>query len=128
MYATEKQLQKSESADPQVTRDLIAARDYILKHGWCQGPFEDEKGRVCLSGAIRIVTGSIGNCKWLTRVHSFSGVSIPLRYWAAADEVRVACGKDPISYSETNGRTVGDILGVLDRAIIGSRVEAKVSA
>lgn len=39
-----------------VSRALLDAADYIEKHGWCQHSLQDPNGRVCIFGAIDLVT------------------------------------------------------------------------
>ncbi len=40
----------------QVSLSLLAAADYLEKHGWCQYIMEDSKGRTCILGAILLAS------------------------------------------------------------------------
>ncbi len=58
---------------------LIAAADYMDKHGWCQHNLRDGCGRVCMVGAIGAVTEDlVGTGELivaLTRLNIFLGMS-----------------------------------------------------
>lgn len=43
----------------QTSQDLLAAADYIERHGWCQGKMIDKDGRVCVVGALASVITAI---------------------------------------------------------------------
>lgn len=90
----------------QVKSDAAKAAQYIRRHGWCQYDEVNERGNVCMNGAIRMV--SIGD----------PGVGLrgdcPL-YDAACDEVGIALGSLGAVWNDAPGRTKEEVLAVFDR-------------
>lgn len=43
---------------------LLRAADYMQKHGWCVGGFENAKGEVCIFGAIMKTGGRYTDASW----------------------------------------------------------------
>lgn len=86
-------------------RVLRAAAWYIEEHGWCQGRWENEEGKVCLDGAILRVMGQFAGHK------NFSARYIPI-IGALGPEV----GYSPIGFNDTDGRTEQEVTAALRRA------------
>ena len=86
----------------QESRDLLAAAEYIRAHGWCQRTTYgsiDPQSSACIVGALWRVTQSHERTKHVSGIlyHSLSGLSI-------------------IAWNDTRGRTVDEVLDLLERA------------
>lgn len=98
---------------PVVVVDLIAGRDYIREHGWCQHASRDGD-RVCAFGGIFAVTGG----------HTSVGISPgDTRRTAACEDLQFALTEKLGRYQsvavwqDEPGRTVEEVLELYDFAI-----------
>ena len=91
----------------QLTTDLRAARAYLVEHGWCQNESMNDKGQVCIDGAMQYSIGD--TCSDVTGA----------RYAATADSVYHALNYvgGYINWNDQEGRTQDEVLALFDRAI-----------
>jgi hypothetical protein len=61
MFVDEKKIGESRVALEPWRQILLAAADYIEKHGWCTHRARDERGRVCAIGGINSVSRGCEN-------------------------------------------------------------------
>lgn len=81
----------------EVGKCLLDAREYIRKHGWCQGEFFDQKGQVCLAGAIiKIKSGIQTESKAFVRVQQIE--------------------KNIAFYNDSPDRTKEEVMDLLEKA------------
>jgi hypothetical protein len=87
---------------PQVTRDLMDAKEILVQSGWCKGRFEDWRGRVCALGAIRRVPG-ISGVRRERVVHALC--------------TTISSFSDLVDWNDAPDRTLDDVLALFDQAI-----------
>lgn len=75
--------------------DLIEARATLLRDGWCQGQFKNQRGEHCLIGAL---SGGMDGIAYKT-LTELSGIR------------RIA------RWNDSDGRTVDEVLELLDTVI-----------
>ena len=94
---------------------LRKAQALIRERGWTQGTTEDEKGRVCLVGAIRKAGGG---CDTATSQEACPECE-PRKL------VRSALGgEDEIRFNDHAGRSVDEVLYTLERAAVLAESQA----
>lgn len=117
----------------QLTEDLQKAYDHLEAHGWCQGYFAKEDGKVCLDGALR--KGAQDDTKmpapWST---FYTDSSYPARLCAVQEQLAKAIKLDfeSVSYegapdyrviwdwNDDPERSVEDVKLVLKKSIADS--------
>lgn len=91
---------------------LLNAAQYIRDHGWCQLTSKNDKGEVCLEGAImQGILQALGTKSYLK-------ISPPL-YGEADRKVRQQLGTNlPCHYwNDQKGRTKEEVLAVLEATV-----------
>lgn len=92
--------------EPQVVKDLRAARAYLLEHGWCQGGNgTNEQGQVCIDIALY-----------------YSLARETSRYIAAYGVINKSLGLplgscEYVKWNDAPERTFQDVLDLIDRTI-----------
>lgn len=87
---------------------LIAARDYILKHGWCRYEYNLPDGRVCMLGALS-ATGAYDH----PEVKALATLRRVIRA-----KVEVAPSLSPIPFFNDNvAKDIVDVIAVFNDAI-----------
>jgi hypothetical protein len=80
----------------QVSLNLLAAAEYIEKHGWCQKRASNSLGQVCLFGALNRVTNNLSNSEY--------------------DRVYKVLNDQPINWNDEPGRTKEEVVNALRKA------------
>lgn len=117
---------------PDVLRD---ARGLLVRHGWGQGEFVDEAGRLCPVGALRRAAGCAYLEDWTSALVVAPGV-LAAAEEALAAPLRAGRGRDgeglPVEvispWNDFPGRTVVEVLAHLDAVIEGEAALSSVPA
>lgn len=91
----------------QAVRYLLAMRWRLTTNGWTQGTFGIRDGKCCLVGAGRIVASPY----MASAVHTLA--------WDALHQLiqRDGGGRSAIGWNDVPGRTLDDVLALIDEAI-----------
>ncbi len=82
----------------EVGEGLLKAAKYIEDHGWCQNTVEDEKGQVCIIGALDYA--GLRRLGWVT----------------ASGRVTKAVGSNFINWNNHPKRTKQEVINILKQA------------
>lgn len=105
----------SEIFSEQTAQDITRLREIVLECGWIQHNFRDEDGVCILGGVIVVADGA-----WLRH---FAMEQAILRYLIAHDLISYY-GGSIAQYNDAPGRTVGEVLAVLERIAVWVKEKA----
>lgn len=93
-------------SDPNAHKVLVDGRNVLLRTGWTQYAILDPSGRVCLSGAMYIAS--------------------PLHCSKAMTVLASMVGSPIANWNDAPGRTLNQVLQVLDQAIAATAPKSLV--
>lgn len=102
-----------------VKETLIAAKELLIKNGWCQGTMRNsrsDKSSFCLVGAINHVLASdVERMNWTWDDEEFSmSVLISIRNVIKQFKPN---NSSIVDWNDTHGRTKAEVIAILDKAI-----------
>jgi hypothetical protein len=101
------------------TQILRAAKDVILTRGWTRGDWDNERGEVCVMGAVNVAT--VG-CARASRFAESDMLSARCETWSLLQRL-LPSGFGISDWNDSRGRTPEDILDLFDRAIAFAEAE-----
>ena len=100
--------------DP-VSRILLQAADYMEEHGHCKQILQNDRGEVCINGALQAVM----------RQQSVSRETFCNDWWMASIRISQHIGADPVQWNNAPERKKEEVVAALRGAAFMEVVENK---
>jgi hypothetical protein len=93
---------------PEIVADLMAAKAYLLEHGWCQGCLQSREGSVCIIGAVY---GGVPGGRQIGAIAAGRKARAILALGAAVGRMDIA------GWNDSGWRKESEVLAAFDLAI-----------